>query len=311
MSDVPQPYKRPSPRRDGTLSAIGTVARCPARTTRRGRPSRVRATTTLPVRSTSSGAHPRKTRSTSSVNAFSSPDTDGTSTNAAVTCTPSSLRSSMTIDATRRAVPRFATGRPRFGCAAYFHRADLCCGPVSSTAWGYGLMTVVAAGPVEGAILDTWYPEPALGRPSVASVAPPGLTALTGTRESAKDRGVKLAVVLTEIDLTSPPADVPDAYLPSPPVTPARSPARSESRRDLWCSQQRRLDVRRTLQRRRLRADPPGTPAARAGAGLRRRQVPPHGRLRGAGRCPDRRCGPRAARSAPGFRHYGHARRLC
>ena len=84
---------------------------------------------------------------------------------------------------------------------------------MSSTAWGYGLATAVAAGPVEGAILDTWYPEPALGRPSVASVPPPGLTALTGTRESAKDRGVKLAVVLTEIDLTSPPADVPDAYL--------------------------------------------------------------------------------------------------
>jgi len=84
---------------------------------------------------------------------------------------------------------------------------------VSSTAWGYGLATAVAAGPVEGAILDTWYPEPALGQPSVASVPPPGLTALTGTRESAKDRGVKLAVVLTEIDLTSPPVDVPDAYL--------------------------------------------------------------------------------------------------
>ena len=84
---------------------------------------------------------------------------------------------------------------------------------MSSTAWGYGLMTAVVAGPAEGAILDTWYPEPALGRPPTASVPPPGLTALTGTRESAKDRGVKLAVVLTEIDLTRPPADVPDAYL--------------------------------------------------------------------------------------------------
>jgi 2,3,4,5-tetrahydropyridine-2,6-dicarboxylate N-succinyltransferase len=84
---------------------------------------------------------------------------------------------------------------------------------VSSTAWAYGLMTAVVAGAAEGTILDTWYPEPALGRPSTASAPPPGLTALTGTRESAKDRGVKLAVVLTEIDLTRPPADVPDAYL--------------------------------------------------------------------------------------------------
>ncbi len=87
------------------------------------------------------------------------------------------------------------------------------CGPVSSTAWGYGLMTSVATGAAEGTVLDTWYPEPALGEPTESSVALPGLTALTGTRESAKDRGVRLTVVLTRIDLAAPPTDGPDAYL--------------------------------------------------------------------------------------------------
>jgi 2,3,4,5-tetrahydropyridine-2-carboxylate N-succinyltransferase len=84
---------------------------------------------------------------------------------------------------------------------------------VSSTAWGYGLTTTVVAGPAEGTVLDTWYPEPALGEPSASSAPLPGLTALTGTRESAKDRGVRLVVVLTSIDLADPPANVSDAYL--------------------------------------------------------------------------------------------------
>jgi 2,3,4,5-tetrahydropyridine-2-carboxylate N-succinyltransferase len=84
---------------------------------------------------------------------------------------------------------------------------------VSSTAWGYGLTTSVATGAAEGTVLDTWYPEPALGEPTESSVPLPGLTAVSGTRESAKDRGVRLTVVLTRIDLAAPPADGPDAYL--------------------------------------------------------------------------------------------------
>jgi 2,3,4,5-tetrahydropyridine-2-carboxylate N-succinyltransferase len=39
------------------------------------------------------------------------------------------------------------------------------------------------------------------------------LTALTGTQGSANDRGVRLDIVLTEIDLDAAPAAVPDAYL--------------------------------------------------------------------------------------------------
>ncbi len=77
------------------------------------------------------------------------------------------------------------------------------------TAWGYGLATSAgAAGPV----LDTWYPAPELGSPT-RSGPDHDLTALTGTHGSAGDRGVRLDVVLTEIDLDDPPAAVPDAYL--------------------------------------------------------------------------------------------------
>jgi 2,3,4,5-tetrahydropyridine-2-carboxylate N-succinyltransferase len=73
------------------------------------------------------------------------------------------------------------------------------------TAWGFGLATVHES----GAVLDTWYPDPQLGR-SEDRQAPAGLTELAGADER---RGVKLDVVRTEIDLDRPPADAPDAYL--------------------------------------------------------------------------------------------------
>jgi 2,3,4,5-tetrahydropyridine-2-carboxylate N-succinyltransferase len=64
-----------------------------------------------------------------------------------------------------------------------------------------------------GTVLDTWFPEPSLG-PAPATAAPaPTLTALTGTHGTAGDRGVQVDVVLCEIDLDAPPANVPDAYL--------------------------------------------------------------------------------------------------
>ncbi len=86
----------------------------------------------------------------------------------------------MTTDATCRAGP---TGRPAGLARHSFHCTDLYCGPVSSTAWGYGLMTAVVAGAAEGAILDTWYPEPALGRPSTAC------RAATGTNRAHRHSG--------------------------------------------------------------------------------------------------------------------------
>jgi len=68
----------------------------------------------------------------------------------------------------------------------------------------------VAEGASTGRVLDTWYPAPALGE-TPDTQAPHELAPLTGTRDS--DRGVRVDVVLCEIDLDEPPADVPDVYL--------------------------------------------------------------------------------------------------
>ena len=77
------------------------------------------------------------------------------------------------------------------------------------TAWGYGLATSDAG----GRVLDTWYPEPALGATPAAAAPDRSLSTLTGTHGSAGDRGVRLDIVLTEIDLDAAPAAVPDLYL--------------------------------------------------------------------------------------------------
>jgi 2,3,4,5-tetrahydropyridine-2,6-dicarboxylate N-succinyltransferase len=81
------------------------------------------------------------------------------------------------------------------------------------SAWGYGLTTTVVDGPAAGRVLDTWYPAPALGVPAAGDGAPHELATLSGANTNAKDRGVRLDVVLTTIDLDEPPTDVPDAYL--------------------------------------------------------------------------------------------------
>ena len=73
-------------------------------------------------------------------------------------------------------------------------------------AWGFGLATVTKS----GAVLDVWFPEPALGAPPADITAPAALAALAG---KDKARKVRQAVVLVAVDLDSPPADVPDAYL--------------------------------------------------------------------------------------------------
>jgi 2,3,4,5-tetrahydropyridine-2,6-dicarboxylate N-succinyltransferase len=74
-----------------------------------------------------------------------------------------------------------------------------------TAAWADGLATVTGS----GAVLDTWYPAPALGSPDGRPAAPE-LTALQGTDPG---RGVTLTVVRTVIDLNAAPADAPDAYL--------------------------------------------------------------------------------------------------
>ncbi len=79
--------------------------------------------------------------------------------------------------------------------------------------WGYGLTTTVAAGAATGRVLDTWFPEPALGRQPATAAAPHELASLTGSQEHAADRGVRLDVTVCEIDLDAAPADAVDAYL--------------------------------------------------------------------------------------------------
>ena len=77
------------------------------------------------------------------------------------------------------------------------------------TAWGHGLASIHE----DGAVLDTWYPQPALGgRPGDGPEArpPAALQALVGKDDL---RGVRRELVTTEIDLDAAPADPADAYL--------------------------------------------------------------------------------------------------
>lgn len=74
------------------------------------------------------------------------------------------------------------------------------------SAWGHGLTTITD----DGQVLDTWFPQPALGTAPADAVAPEALEALTGADEA---RRVSTEVRLVEIDLDAAPADAPDAYL--------------------------------------------------------------------------------------------------
>jgi 2,3,4,5-tetrahydropyridine-2-carboxylate N-succinyltransferase len=80
-------------------------------------------------------------------------------------------------------------------------------------AWGYGLATTVVLGDAAGMVLDTWFPEPALGALPSTAAAPHELASLTGSQENAADRGVRLDVSVCEIDLAERPTGVEDAYL--------------------------------------------------------------------------------------------------
>ncbi|HEY7720635.1 MAG TPA: 2,3,4,5-tetrahydropyridine-2,6-dicarboxylate N-succinyltransferase [Pedococcus sp.] len=74
------------------------------------------------------------------------------------------------------------------------------------TASGFGLATITD----DGVVLDTWYPEPALGPLAADVSAPSELEALVGKDEV---RAVRRELVSTTIDLDSAPSDAPDAYL--------------------------------------------------------------------------------------------------
>ena len=74
------------------------------------------------------------------------------------------------------------------------------------TAWGHGLATVHE----DGSVLDTWYPQPALGGRPDDAAAPTELEALVGKDDV---RRVRRELVTTEVDLDAPPQDPADAYL--------------------------------------------------------------------------------------------------
>ncbi|MCB5990953.1 2,3,4,5-tetrahydropyridine-2,6-dicarboxylate N-succinyltransferase [Janibacter melonis] len=73
-------------------------------------------------------------------------------------------------------------------------------------AWGHGIATTTT----DGAVLDTWYPQPRLGEAPEADQVPTELTALAGQDEA---RGVRTEVVTVAIDLDAAPQDASDAYL--------------------------------------------------------------------------------------------------
>lgn len=76
----------------------------------------------------------------------------------------------------------------------------------STHAWGHGLATSTLA----GAVLDCWFPAPALG---VAPTDVEPAAALVAGEVTDELRDVETRVVLAETDLSQPPADTIDAYL--------------------------------------------------------------------------------------------------
>ncbi|MDR1428544.1 MAG: 2,3,4,5-tetrahydropyridine-2,6-dicarboxylate N-succinyltransferase [Bifidobacteriaceae bacterium] len=90
----------------------------------------------------------------------------------------------------------------------------------SRIAWGAGLATESTA---TGAVLDTWYPEPALGSAPARGATQPrgaldpgiaiGAFAALPSPGIDRERQTQTVQVTREIDLDAPPADAPDAYL--------------------------------------------------------------------------------------------------
>ena len=77
------------------------------------------------------------------------------------------------------------------------------------SAWGYGLATIAG----DGTVLDTWFPEPRLGRIPAGRerwIVPAEFEELAG--EDAR-RNVRIEIVTVEIDFDTAPASTPDAYL--------------------------------------------------------------------------------------------------
>jgi 2,3,4,5-tetrahydropyridine-2-carboxylate N-succinyltransferase len=91
------------------------------------------------------------------------------------------------------------------------------------SAHGFGLATIAVAagadGAEEAAVLDVWFPSPALGTAAehlrddaVVDAAPAELVAAADNGDDA-DRGTQTKVVFVQVDLDQPPADTADVYL--------------------------------------------------------------------------------------------------
>jgi len=78
--------------------------------------------------------------------------------------------------------------------------------PADARAWGHGLATVTD----DGAVLDTWYPDPRLGNTPAGAEAP---ELLAKAARNHPRRRVHTEVVCTEITLADPPTGAADAYL--------------------------------------------------------------------------------------------------
>src|SRR3954470_10050197 len=217
MSLVPQPRSRSPSRVLGTLSAIGTVSRWPARTTRPGRSRSVRASTALPTRSTSRPPSPRSAVSTASARRSSDPDTDGMSTSARVSARTSAERSRcgrVPTTAEPTGAVRVRPGR----------RGSVASCPVTNAAPSSAVAAGLATLTPSGTVLDTWFPRPRLGAPEGAKPGTTRLGALELSGELGPDygglvrrdeaRGVEVIAVRTVIpDLSAPPVDTHDVWL--------------------------------------------------------------------------------------------------
>ncbi len=81
--------------------------------------------------------------------------------------------------------------------------------PAPRLAWGDGLATLTA----DGTVLDTWYPQPALGAIPAGHAAADMDSMLSEAVGSDPRRGVRTEIVSVQVDLDAPPASTSDAYL--------------------------------------------------------------------------------------------------
>ena len=81
--------------------------------------------------------------------------------------------------------------------------------PAPRLAWSDGLATLTA----DGTVLDTWFPQPALGAIPAGHDAATPESVLSEAVGSDPRRGVHTEMVTLQIDLDAPPASTSDAYL--------------------------------------------------------------------------------------------------